>query len=127
MAKWAHSDVLDKGPDQIKQNANSMRLVSAYAAGDSYATVIANTLAAVAMVSGDYTFTSSGSNRVLTTASGKSANATATSLTPNLHLAFVDTVNSKVLWVTDEASDQPITSGNPVNFPSVAYTSQQPT
>jgi hypothetical protein len=32
-----------------------------------------------------------------------------------------------VLWVTDETSDQAITSGNTVNFPQLTYTSNQPT
>jgi hypothetical protein len=35
-------------------------------------------------------------------------------------------VNSKVLWVTEETSGQTITSGNPVNFPSLVYTAKQP-
>jgi hypothetical protein len=79
------------------------------------------------MASGDFVITSSGSNRVLTTAAGKSATATASALgTPDLQIAFTDGV-SKVLWVTDETSNQPITSGNTVNFPSLTYTSNQPT
>jgi hypothetical protein len=64
----------------------------------------------------------------LTSPASKSANASATSgASPDLHIAFLDTVNSKVLWVTDETSNQVITSGNPVDFPVVTYTSQQPT
>jgi hypothetical protein len=62
------------------------------------------------------------------TSATKSATASANSgATPNLHIAFVDTVNSKVLWVTDETSDQVVTSGNTVNFPALTYTSGQPT
>lgn len=128
MAKFVHPDVLDLGINDIKVNANSLRLIKAYAANDSYATVTGNSIAAVAMATGDYTLGSSGNNRTLTTASGKSATASDNSgATPNLHLAFIDTVNSKVLWVTDETTDQVITSGNTVNFPSVVYTSNQPT
>lgn len=127
MAKWAHSDVLDGGLNAIKNNATEMLLISAYSAGDSYATVTGNALAEVAMVSGDFTLSSSGSNRVLTTASGKSATASASaSGTPDLHIAFTDG-SAKVLWVTDETSNQAITSGNAVNFPSLTYTSNQPT
>lgn len=126
MAKWVHADVLDDGLNAIKSGASKMLLISAYAAGDSYATVVGNKLAEVAMASGDYTLSSSGSNRVLTTASGKSATASASSATPNLHIAFTDGA-SKVLWVTDETSDQAITSGNTVNFPQLTYTSNQPT
>lgn len=127
MAKWVHADVLDGGLNAIKTGASKMLLISAYAAADSYATVTGNKLAEVAMVSGDYTLSSSGSNRVLTTAAGKSAAASAsTGGTPDLHIAFTDGA-SKVLWVTDETSDQAITSGNTVNFPQMTYTSNQPT
>jgi len=125
MAKWAHADTLDGGLTSIKTNATRMILISAYSAGDSYATVTGNALATVTMASGDYTISTSGSNRVLTTAT-KSATASASSATPNLHIAFTDG-SSKVLWVTDETSDQAITSGNTVNFPAITYTANQPT
>ncbi len=127
MAKYAHPDVLDNGPARIKSDANKVYLLSAYAAADSFATVTANKLCEAAMTSGDYTLGSSGANRTLTTAA-KTANATASaSGTPDLHFAFVDTVNSKVLWATDETSNQAITSGNPIDFPALVYTSNQPT
>lgn len=129
MAKWVDSDVLDLGINRIKTNANVMHLIKAYAAGDSYATVIGNSIGNVAMTSGDYALGAGASSaRTLTTASGKTANASANSgASPNLHLAFVDSVNSKVLWVTDETTDQVVTAGNPLAFPSVVYTSNQPT
>lgn len=129
MAKWVHADVLDNGLNEIKTDANSMRLVSTYTAGDSYATVNTNSIAAVAMASGDYTLgNGASSSRTLTVGSGKSATASAGSGgTPNLHIAFVDTATSRVLWVTDETTDQVVTSGNPVNFPAPVYTASQPT
>ena len=127
MAKWAHSDVLDGGLNAIKNAATKMLLIKAYTAGDSYATVTGNIVASVDMVSGDYALSSSGSNRVLTTAAGKTANASVGSgAAPNLHIAFTDGA-AKVLWVTDETSDQVIASGNPINFPQLTYTSNQPT
>ena len=127
MAKWVRSLVLDNGLNDIKSNATTMLLISAYTAGDSYATVVANTLnAGVAMVSGDYTLGTSGSNRTLTVASGKTGTATASSPTPNLHIAFTDGA-SNVIWVTDETSDQAITIGNTLVFPGPVYTSNQPT
>lgn len=129
MAKWVHSDVLDNGTAFIKANANALWLIKAYAAGDSFATVQGNMVAAAAMASGDYTLSNgASSSRVMTTAAGKSdSSADANSgASPNLHLAYVDTTNSKVLWVTDETSDQVITAGNPVTFPSITYTSSQP-
>lgn len=129
MAKWVHSDVLDGGLSAIKTGANSMRLIKAYAPGDSYATVAGNLVAAVAMAAGDYTLANGAAgSRTLTVASGKSATASAGSgAAPDLHLAFVDTANSKVLWVTDETTDQVVTSGNAVDFPAPVYTSEQPT
>ena len=124
MAKWVHPDEMDNGLSAIKTNANAQWLLKAYAAGDSYATCTGNMIAEVAMTSGDYTLADgASSSRTLTTAAGK----TDSGATPNLHIAFVDTVNSKVLWVTDETSDQVVTLGNPVTFPSVVLTRSQPT
>jgi hypothetical protein len=77
------------------------------------------------MAPGDFTFASAGSDRTLTTAAGKS-DASANDTGAASHIAFVDTANSKVLWVTEETSGQTITSGNPVNFPSLVYTAKQP-
>lgn len=125
MAKYAHPDVLDQGPNFIKVNCNKMAVIDAYTFGDSYATVNGNILAEAAMTSTDFTLASSGNDRTLTSAAGKSdASANATGAAS--HIAFVDTVNSKVLWVTEETSGQTITSGNPVNFPSLVYTAKQP-
>ena len=125
MTKWAHADVLDNGPAYIKTNCDKVCVVSAYTAGDSYATVTAAILAEAALTSTDFTLASSGSDRTLTTAAGKqdtSANATGAAS----HIAFVDTVASKVLWVTEETSGQTITASNPVTFPSLVYTAKQP-
>lgn len=127
MAKWVRSGVLDNGLNDIKTNATKMLLIKAYAAADSYATVVGNLVAEATMASTDYTLGSSGSNRTLTTAAGKSATASANSgATPNLHIAFTDGT-ANVIWVTDETSDQVVTSGNTVNFPQIVYTSNQPT
>ena len=125
MTKWAHADVLDNGPAYIKTNCDKVCVVSAYTAGDSYATVTAAILAEAALTSTDFTLASSGSDRTLTTAAGKqdtSANATGAAT----HIAFVDTAASKVLWVTEETSGQTNTASNPVTFPSLVYTAKQP-
>lgn len=127
MAKWANADVLDNGPNYIKTNCNKLALISSYAAGDSYATVNGRILAEVVMTSTDFTNGSSGNDRTLTSAAGKqdtSANASGGSATN--HIAYLDTVNSKVLWVTEETTGQSVTAGNPVTFPSLVYTSKQP-
>ena len=127
MAKWVRSGVLDDGLNDIKNTATKMLLISAYTAADSYATVVGNQLAEVTMTSTDYVLASSGSNRTLTTASGKSATASAgASGTPDLHIAFTDG-SANVVLVTDETTNQPITIGNTINFPALVYTSNQPT
>lgn len=126
MAKFAHADVLDQGPNFIKSNCTKIAVVSAYSFGDSYATVNGNILAEATMASGDFTLATATNDRTLTSASGKSdssANATGAAS----HIVFLDVTNSKVLWVTEETSGQTITSGNPVNFPSLVYTAKQPT
>ena len=126
MAKWVRSGVLDNGLNDIKTNATAMVLLKAYTAGDSYATVASNIICTVTMTSSDYTLSSSSSNRVLTTAT-KSGTASANSgASPNLHIGFTDG-SANVIWVTDETSDQVITSGNTVNFPAITYTANQPT
>lgn len=127
MAKWANADVLDNGPNYIKTNCNKQALISSYTAGASYATVNAAILAEVTMATGDFTLGTSGSDRTLTTAAGKQdSSANASGGSASNHLAFVDTINSKVLWVTEETSGQAVTAGNPVTFPSLVYTAKQP-
>lgn len=128
MAKWVHSDVLDNGIAYIKANCDKVVAVISYTSGDTYATVTgaANIVAEAAMANGDFTLASSGNNRTLTTASGKQDTSANNEGNPT-HFAFVDTVNSKVLWVTDETSAQTVYAGNPVTFPSLVYTSNQPT
>lgn len=127
MAKYAHPDVLDQGPNLIKTACNSMVLISAYTFGDNYATVTGNILAQSAMTSTDFTLATSGNDRTLTTAAGKSdASANASGGSATNHIAFLDTSGSRVLWVTEETSGQAVTLGNPVNFPSLVYTAKQP-
>ena len=127
MAKFAHANVLDNGLNYIKDNCDKVTLISSYSVGESYATVAAKILAEATMASADFTLGSSGNNRTLTSAAGKqdtSANSTGGSATN--HIAYLNTVGSEVLWVTEETSGQVVTAGNPVNFPSLVYTSNQP-
>jgi hypothetical protein len=131
MPRYAHADVLDNGPKYIKDNCNKVILLSAYTA--TYATANgANKVAEAALVTGDFAIAGAdGAARVLTaTISGKSGGNALQAVADGtgMHLAFVDTVNSKVLLVTEENTDQPITNGNPVQFNSnPTYTSGQPT
>lgn len=127
MAKYAHPDVLDNGPAYIRTNCDKIALIPSYTFGASYAAVNAAILAEAAMTSTDFTLGTSGNDRTLTSAAGKqdaAANASGGSATN--HIAFLDTVNSKVLWVTEETSGQSVTAGNKVTFPSFVYTAKQP-
>lgn len=127
MAKYVHADVLDGGLNAIKNGAIRMHLLKAYSFADSFATVTSNIVASVTMASGDYALSGAdGAARVLTVAARSGTASAGSGATPNLHIAFTDNV-SKVLLVTDETTDQVITSGNTVNFPSLTYTSGQPT
>lgn len=115
MAKSAHDDVLDNGPNYVKTNGNKMVLCSQ----EPTTYTEANTtykLAEVAMAGGDYTNANGDvSGRKLTVAAknGVSVSATGTSN----HAAIVDTVTSKLLYVTTHTA-QALTSGNTVNIGS---------
>lgn len=127
MAKFAHANVLDQGPNYIKVNCTKMALISAYSFGDSYATVNGNILADVTMTSTDFTLATATNDRTLTSASGKQdASANATGGGAGNHIAFLNVAGTEVLWVTPETSLQGITAGNPVTFPSLVYTAKQP-
>ncbi|SHL10497.1 hypothetical protein SAMN05216428_10186 [Nitrosospira sp. Nsp11] len=126
MSKYVHSTVLDDGLNAIRSGAIRMLLLKAYTLGDSYATVTGNSICEVTMASGDYALTGAdGAARVLSVSAKSGAAFANSGATPDLHIAFTDSV-SKVLLVTDETSDQVITLGNTVNFPSLTYTSGQP-
>jgi len=131
MPRYAHTDFLDNGLAYLKANCDKVILINAYAA--DYATVNgANKVAEVALVTGDFAIAGAdGAARVLTaTLTGKAGGNALLAVADgtNMHIAFVDTVNSKVLYVTEESSDQAITLGNPVQFNSnPTYTSGQPT
>ena len=131
MSRYAHPDVLDNGPAYIKANCNKVILLTAYTSAFATANG-ANKIAEAALVTGDFALSGAdGAARTLTaTLTGKSAGNALQALADGtgMHLAFVDTVTSKVLLVTDESSDQPITSGNPVQLNSnPTYISNQPT
>lgn len=128
MAYFAHADVLDNGPAHIKANATKILLISDYTFGDSYATVTAAKISEANVTTADWTFSTSGNDRVLTSTDNLVGSvAAASSDGTTVHYAAVDATNSKVLLVTEEGSDQPITSGNPITLKSMVYKSGQPT
>lgn len=131
MSRYAHPDVIDNGLNYIKANCNKVILITAFST--AYATVNgANKIAEATLVTGDFALSGAdGAARTLTaTLTGKAAGNALQGLADgtNMHLAFVDTVNSKVLYVTEESTDQPITLGNPVSLnTNPTYVGNQPT
>lgn len=124
MARYTHPDALDGGLNEIRSNVNAVWLVPGYTTAMTRAQADTAKLATAAMVIGDMTLGSSGLDRTLTLAS-KAGTAVATAAGPHdLHLVYVDA--TRILHATDETSDQGITSGNPVTFPQIVVTANQP-
>ena len=131
MATWFDNSaggVLDGLLDKISSQATRVMLISNYTQGDAYGTVTGNSLGEAVISGADFSGPSNGaSNSRVLTFSGKSGTASATDPAPtNLHIALTDG-SSTVLAVTDETSDQAITSGNTLNFPSFTMSALQPT
>ena len=125
---WYSLNVLDKGLEHIVNNANEMRVVSNYTPADTYATVVSNTVCLISTSPTDYTLGNQGTNGRQITVSAKSGTASASSgAGPDLHVAICHSVGTDVLAVTDETTDQEITSGNPINVPSFTLKMNQPT
>ncbi|MCK9622783.1 MAG: hypothetical protein M0R47_19885 [Methylobacter sp.] len=127
MSKYHHPDVLDNGLSRIKTNTQRVALIKNYTAGDSYATVTGNIVAAAATTSTDFTLADQGTLGRKVTSTAKAPTATTASLvTDNLHFALLDDTNSKVLTVTDETTDQVVTTGNTVSIPALTFNFNQP-
>ena len=131
MPRYAHTDLLDNGLAYLKANCNKVVLTSQY---DSTYTGCNTTykVAEATLVTGDFAIAGAdGAARTLTaTLTGKSGGNALMAVAngANMHIAFLDTTTSKVLYVVEESSDQAITSGNPVQFNSnPTYVSNQPT
>lgn len=127
MPKFISLAALDGGLSYVKSNVTNMLLISTYSIGDPYATVVGNKLADVVLISDDLTISTNGLNRILTTASGKSATSTSSSSgNTDSHIAFTDGVNN-VIFVTDEISNIAFTSPKIINFPPTIIIAAQPT
>lgn len=134
MAKWASVSLLDGGSDLIRTLAGTaarvkMHVIKAYAASDSYSTVVTtNSCGSVDMVAGDFVQSGAAGAARVTAVAAKAITLTANSgAGPDLHIAIVDSVSSAVLLVTDETSNQVLTSGGTFNAPTWNYTVGQPT
>ncbi len=126
MARYEHPNVMDNGLAHIVANCDKMALVSAYTFGDNYATVSAAILAEVAMTSGDLTLGTSGTTRTLTVTGKTDTSANASGGGADSHVVLLDTVNSHVLYVTEETAAQAINATNPVAIAGFVITRTQP-
>jgi hypothetical protein len=126
MARYEHPDVMDNGLAYIRNNCNSMVVISSYTFGDSYATVVAAVLASVAMSPSDMVLSTSGNNRRLTVAGKTDLSADASGGGANSHVALLDTVAGKVLYVTEEDAAQAIVATNAVAIAGFIITRTQP-
>ncbi|MFD2207215.1 hypothetical protein [Kiloniella antarctica] len=123
MGAYASNNWLDASPNYAKNNADKMVVCNAQP--ESYATAVgANALADVAMVSGDFTLSSSGDDRRLTVAAKSSVPVDATGTAT--HIALVDTSTSELIIVTTTTS-QAITSGGSVDIPEWTIDNKTPT
>ena len=132
MAKYYNPDLMDFGLDRIRAkaaaNTVTLRLITAYTQGDSYATVNGNSILSIALADTDLALGNQGTLGRQVQVAAKSGTASGSSSGgDNLHIAIVDETESKVLAATDETSDQVITSGNTVNVPAFALKMNQPT
>ena len=129
MAKFASPNFLDGGLSYLKTTGTKMVLIKAYTAGDSYATVVGNSVMSVAIADADMTWgAGTPSGRALTIAAKSAVSITAGSgASPDLHLVIVNTTDSEVHVVTDETTNQVLTSGGSKDLPAWAIQCPQPT
>lgn len=127
MAKWCNTLVLDNGldyPRARKAAADDIELhvIKAYAADDSYATVIGNSVGSTDLATGDFALSAHATTGRKVTVATKTFNATADSgASPDLHFAVVNATTSAVLLVTDETTNQVITNGNSLTTPAIEF------
>lgn len=119
MAKSSHDDVLDALGNYLKTNGNKMTVCegepTTYEHANSTKGVGAGkALADVAMAGGDYTLANHTSGRKVTMAEKADVLIDASGTAD--HVAIVDTVTEKLLYVTT-CTEQVLTAGNTVTFP----------
>lgn len=118
MPRFIHPSVLDGGTDVLRSRAATAgRLqyheLRAFAVGDAWATLLANSLGNVALAAADFAQTDGSANARVCTVAGKNiAITTASGASPALHAAVLDTVAQVALVVNIDGS-----SGSP-NTPS---------
>lgn len=123
---WVHSDVQDGILKFIRDNAAKIVLVKAYTPGDSFATVMGNSLGEAAMGAADFALSTPAAGVRRLTFNGKTGQASKTVAAGN-DLVFVFVSANAVLWQTDETTNMAVTENNPITFPQLVYNVGQPT
>jgi hypothetical protein len=127
---YVHPDVLDNGLAELLKT-NQVAVLKSYALADPHATVTnsANVVLTDVITSADMSLSNLGTHDRKWQCNGKSTvkAIVVTANTDDLHIAYIDTLTSRVLFVTDEMTDQEITLENNVDVPAGEYQSIQPT
>lgn len=133
MAKFKGVAYFDGGPDLLRTRAATagriqLHLLASYSAGQSYATVLGNSIGNTNYAPGDIVGSGASGSARVTTFAGKSLTLTAAaSGTPDLHLAVLDTVSNEVHFVTDESSNPAsVAIGGTGIVPAFTDTQSQP-
>jgi hypothetical protein len=128
MAKSAHNDVLDALGNYLKTNGNKLTACEGEPttfehASSTKGTATGKSLSEHTLASGDYALADDTSGRKVTIAEQADIEVLATGDAD--HIAVVDTVNSKLLYVTT-CTTQTLTDGNTVTFPAWKINVQDP-
>jgi hypothetical protein len=127
MPKFVSQNAMIAELAYIRDTADNMHVITAYTQGDTYATVVANSVCTIAVTATDLPVSVFGTLDEQITVASKTGTASASSPpTPDLHLAIVDSVGAEVLAVGDETTDQDIVSGNPITTPIWYIRTTQP-
>lgn len=123
------SGVMDQLLEQIRTQADEVRLIDGYSQGDSWADVNTATVSTVSISTANFDTPGDAgtlARRLNFTGANDLSSAGGTGPTPDLHIALVRAASTTVLAVTNETSDQPITAGNPITYPSFYLQVSQP-
>jgi hypothetical protein len=128
MGKSAHDDVLDALGNYLQTNGNKMTVCetepTTYTEANSNKGSGGKALADVALAGGDYALADDTSGRKVTIAEKADVEIDVSGDAD--HVAIVDTVNSKLLYVTT-CTQQALVAANYVTFPAWKINVQDPT
>jgi len=136
MAKTYHNDIFDLGYNEIVAAAAAGTLNLVLTTQQPLTLADASTLydttankyrasSVVPVITADVTLADkTGGGREVTVAAKSGTCAITLAAGSNLHYALYDT--TRLLYVSDETSNQALTSGNPLNFPTFSFGSSDP-